>query len=177
MLSLWTLVRHTLIPIQWWFRFHFTFFQANRISHQAPKTTTPAASNQQQQKSADETGANDGKMDRVLNIKANEIVRHNIIQLFDIFVRYYTGHNEIDIWQANHFQCVCVCNFVAERKIAFQIQLSTLFARILHGCAFFCFGRISLLIRRTSSDNAYLMPLFVIDFNGNLWICWSRDWR
>lgn len=77
---------------------------------------------------------------------------------------------------------MCRLWFCGQKENAFQIQSSAHFCWFLslplsvsRVSLHFFFCCCSLLIRRTSFDNAYLIPLFVIDFNGNLWIYWSRD--
>lgn len=178
-----TLVRHTLISIQWWFHFHFTFLSSESdFSYQANKKTGPnqPPNNEQQRRRRQQ------KMDRVHDIKANEIVRHNIIQLFDILVgKYRRAHAKSHLNRRNASVIVVavaiavVCDFVAKRKTHLEYNPGTFSFCIL----LLLFSPLSsfvwfirwLLIRRTSFDNAHLIPLFVIDFNGNLWICWSQN--
>lgn len=89
------LVRHTLISIQCWFHFHFAPFKriGFLIMRQKPGLQ-PTTATETKQKICEERRRRGmrkaAQIDRVHDIKANEIVRHNIIQLFDIFVASYT---------------------------------------------------------------------------------------
>lgn len=105
-----------------------------------------------------------------------------------------TQHNSI-VWhfcrwvQANaksHFKwnASVVCDFVAKRKTHFEYNSSIfsfcILALLVSSLFFVVFFSVTRSFGDCSSgvhpfDNAHLIPLFVIDFNGNLWICWRRN--
>lgn len=146
------------------FSFHFLSSESDFLSSE--KTTTPAASNKHTHPK--KARANDSKMDRVLNIKANEIVRHNIIQLFDISCATIRAQWNRHLAANSHSMCASVILW-PKRKSHFKYNCRHSFE---HGFAWlrcFLFCRCSLLI----AHQAHILWQCLL----NTIICYWLQWK